>query len=57
MSASLVYWIVMLIWLLLGLWSSWPLTSATSKPKAGNLVLFLLLVLLGWKVFGPPIHG
>lgn len=52
MSFGLMYWILMLIWLVFSLWSSWP------NVKAGgpSLLLFVLLVLLGWKVFGPPIH-
>lgn len=53
MTISLVFWILMLLWLVLGL-------SAVRYPNlgpAGNLLLFLLLLLLGWKLFGPPIHG
>lgn len=57
MSTALAYWILMLIWLVMGLWSSYPFTPGTVKPQAGNLFLFILLVLLGWRVFGPPIHG
>ena len=52
MSFGLVYWILMLLWLVFGLWISWP----DHKLVGGNLLLFILLVLLGWKVFGPPIH-
>jgi hypothetical protein len=57
MSMSLVYWTLMLIWLVLGLWTVWPVTNANARPLAGSLFLFILLVLLGYKVFGPPIHG
>ncbi len=52
MSFALCYWILMLIWLAFSLWSSWP----NLKPGGGSLLLFILLVLLGWKVFGPPLH-
>jgi hypothetical protein len=55
MSLGLAFWILMLIWLVFGLWSSWPFEGI--KPLGGTLVLFLLLLLLGWKVFGPPLHG
>jgi hypothetical protein len=56
MSLSLCYWIVMLVWLVFGLWANWP-TGGNVRPLGGSLMLFLLLVLLGWKVFGAPIHG
>ncbi len=52
MTFALCYWILMLVWLVFGLWSAWPL----SKASGGTLLLFILLVLLGWKVFGQPIH-
>ena len=57
MSFALVYWILMLLWLIFGLWSNWPAGPATAKPLGGTLLLFILLVILGWKVFGPPIHS
>lgn len=53
MSFGLIYWILMLLWLVFGLWSSWP----NYKASGGNLLLFILLLLLGWKVFGPPVHS
>jgi hypothetical protein len=53
MSFALCYWILMLIWLVFGFWSSgWNV-----KASGGNLLLFVLLVLVGWKCFGPPIHS
>lgn len=53
MSLGLCFWIIMLLWLLLGLWHSWP------QPwlLGGNLMLFILLLLLGWHSFGAPIRG
>jgi hypothetical protein len=53
MSRGLCFWVLMLIWVIFGLWSTYP-----SIPLVGGtLMLFLLLVLLGWQIFGPPIHG
>ena len=53
MSFALCYWILMLIWLVTGLWSvDWK----NLKQSSGSLVLFILLLLLGWKVFGAPLH-
>lgn len=56
MSFALVYWILMLLWLVFGLWSNWP-ASASPKAWGGNLLLFILLVLLGWSTFGAPVHS
>lgn len=54
MSFALCYWILMLIWFVFGLWSQWP---AQPKQVGGTVLMFILLVLLGWKTFGPPIHS
>jgi hypothetical protein len=53
MTLGLAFWILMLLWLVLGTWWSWPNHVAVG----GNLMLFLLLMLLGWRVFGAPLHG
>lgn len=53
MTMALAFWILMLLWLVLDLWSGWP-----NYPLVGrSLLLFLLFALLGWRVFGAPIHG
>jgi hypothetical protein len=53
MSLGLAYWILMLLWLVLDIWRGWP-----NYPLiGGSLLLFILLVILGWHAFGPPIHG
>lgn len=56
MSFGLLYWILMLLWLVFGLWSNWPVAGPSVKPAVGHVMLFVLLVLLGWKVFGSPVH-
>ena len=55
MSFGLVFWILMLLWLFF----SWPgnPTVGAWGPWGGSLLLFVLLLLLGWHEFGPPIHG
>jgi hypothetical protein len=53
MTLGLAYWILMLVWLAFGVY-----TNRAALPAAGgDLLLFILLVLLGWKAFGPPIHS
>jgi hypothetical protein len=50
---AIAFWVLMLLWLVLGVITSWP-----NKAAVGNSVLlFLLFGLLGWKVFGPALHG
>lgn len=58
MSIGLVFWILMLIWLVFGSWGIWNAPGPPGWPVLGsNLLLFVLLLLLGWHAFGPPIHA
>jgi hypothetical protein len=58
MSIGLIFWILMLLWLVLGLWMNWPGRPALPYGMVGStLLLFVLFLILGWKVFGPAIHG
>lgn len=52
MSFALAFWLVMLLYIVLGGWQH----GMNWRAQAPNLLLFLLLLLLGWKVFGPPLH-
>jgi hypothetical protein len=52
MSVGFLFWILMILWLVFGFWQ-WGMTPLFG----GNLLLWVLLALLGWKVFGFPIHG
>lgn len=56
MSLGLCYWVLMLVWLVFGVWSTWPVNGPNARPLAGTVMLFVLLVLLGWRSFGPPIR-
>ncbi len=51
MPMGLMFWILMLIWLVFSLWSSWP----NHVLVGGNLLVFILFLLLGWHAFGSPI--
>lgn len=56
MSLGLCFYILMLIWLVFGL--SIHAGYGIGYGAIGNtLLLFVLFLLLGWKVFGPPLHG
>ncbi len=53
MSIALLFWVLMAVWLLFGVWSSWPLNKA---GVGGFLLQWVLFALLGWKVFGDALH-
>lgn len=62
MTISFLFWLLMLLWLLFGAWNYWPRpggpapSPAVYWPAGSNLMLFVLLFLLGWRVFGFPIQ-
>lgn len=47
MTLALAFWVIMLVWAVFHL-GQWPWSG---------FVTFILLVLLGWRVFGAPFHG
>lgn len=56
MSLGLAFWVIMLIWLVFGIIVHvYP--GGVYGVWGGTLLLFVLLLLLGWKVFGAPLHG
>lgn len=58
MSLALAFWIIILLWFVIGIGSAWYDPNKKSWPDfALPLVPFILFVLLGWKVFGAPLHG
>ena len=58
MTLGLCFWILMLIYLIFGLYWNWPASNPPNYPVVGgSLLLFILLLLLGWAEFGPPIRG
>lgn len=57
MSRGLIFWILMIIWLVFGIVVHFGFIGAPYGLLGGALLLFILFALLGWQVFGPPIHG
>ena len=53
MSLGLAFWVLMLVGFVFGVYWSWP----NHAVIGGNLFIFVLLGLLGWHAFGPPIHN
>jgi len=58
MSFGLAFWILMGIWLIFGFATIWPRgeTKLNVPVAGGSLLLFVLLLLLGWAVFKAPLH-
>lgn len=54
MTFALAFWILMTIWLFFGVWQ-WR-DPHPYGPIGNSLFLFVLFLLLGWKVFGAPLH-
>jgi hypothetical protein len=51
MPKSMIFWVVMLLWLIFGLWGGYG-SGWGRRWVAGSLLIFVLLFLLGWQVFG-----
>ncbi len=58
MTIGFIYWLILLLWLLFGLYNGrTDLAGGNLLPFGGNLILFVLFFLLGWSCFGWPIKG
>lgn len=57
MSIALLFWILMLIWLIFGFVYHGGLLPGPYGLYGHSLLLFILLLLLGWQVFGAPISS
>jgi hypothetical protein len=58
MSIGFVYWLLMLFWLIFGFyWNRNDIRGGNYGVMGGNLMLFVLLFLVGWKTFGFPIQA
>lgn len=54
MQLGLIFWIMMLLWVLFGVWD-WQ--TGWNRPWGHGVFFFILFLVLGWRVFGAPIHG
>jgi hypothetical protein len=56
MTIGFVFWLLMLLWLIFGAYTN-RAAFGTPLVWGGNALLFVLIFLLGWRVFGWPIAG
>ncbi len=57
MTFALAFWVLMLIWLVFGVVVPFAWPAGPYHPIVNGLLLFILFLLLGWRVFGAPLHG
>lgn len=57
MSLAVLFWILMLLWLVFSVWSTVPEIRSNWRPAGGSLLLFLVVLVLGWAQYGAPIQG
>ena len=58
MSIGFIFWLLMILWLVFGCyWHRGEIQGGNVGILGGNLLLFVLLFLLGWRVFGFVIQG
>jgi hypothetical protein len=57
MTLGLCYWILMLIWFVFGLLVHFgPVLTPAYGAVVNVLLLFVLFLILGWQIFGPPLR-
>jgi hypothetical protein len=53
MPAGMIFWMIMILWFLFGLYAGRDdFKTGNYTIFGGNLLLFVLLFILGWRVFG-----
>lgn len=61
MSRGLIFWVLMLIWFVFGMVLAFAPATVGSwghiAVGVNTLLFFVLFVLLGWQVYGPPVHS
>jgi hypothetical protein len=57
MTLAVFFWVIYLVALIFGGWGYWRAEPDTRVPFGSWFVLFILIGVLGLKVFGSPIQG
>jgi hypothetical protein len=60
MTRGLIFWVLMLIWFVFALFLNFggaQLGIGHYGGIANSFLEFVLFLLLGWQVYGPPVHG
>ncbi len=58
MTIGFLFWLLMVLWFVFGLyWNRGAIQSTGIGAVGGDLLLFILLFLIGWRLFGFVIQG
>jgi hypothetical protein len=57
MTIALLFWILMLAWLIFGVLNAWPTPGTRPWPLGSHILLWVVIALLGWRVFGAMLHS
>ena len=58
MDIGLCFYVLMLVWaVFFCLWNFGGTAVGVYGPFGNTLLIFILFLLLGWRVFGAPLHG
>jgi hypothetical protein len=58
MPLGIFFWVLMLLWLIFGVWSNRAdIQGGRFVSVGGTLLEFILFFILGWKVFGFIVQG
>ena len=55
MPIGMLFWLLMVLWFIFGLWWNWPEGSPGPRGfggMGGHVLTFILFFLLGWRTFG-----
>lgn len=55
MTLQVWFWIFMVIGLVFGTWINYDPQRPWFRWGGGHLLIFILLAILGWQVFGSPV--
>jgi hypothetical protein len=56
MTLGLAFWVIMIVWFVFGLLAHFGMVAGAWALGTSTILLFVLFVLLGWQVFGAPLH-
>ena len=55
MPLSILFWVIYIVALVFSIWASYDGQPNWPRRAGGSFVLWLLIGILGWSVFGPAV--
>lgn len=57
MTLNVLFWVLMIVWLVFGFWLDYvPGQPYPFRRGAWTFLVWILLAIIGWQVFGPAVH-